>query len=162
MELLKSTTTTKKYDEDSTEKKEKFVEALLTLGSLLAVFLGFVIDKSSFYLGYLITFGIVFIVSALLSYTALIFKEEATNPTIRRWTRAVNGIMGLAFGGMITIGAALVLSQIQGTYPVVIVYAGAVIVLVGSMLGTFWFIRTVMALPDITQNRTPDSDTNSK
>jgi threonine/homoserine/homoserine lactone efflux protein len=135
------------------EKKQKFIESLLTLGSLLAIFLGFVTNQFPFYLPYLVTFGVVFIVSAFISYTALIFNENIRNDTIRRWVHFVNGILGLSFGGLVSIGFALALSQIQGTYSAILVYVGAGTVLSISVLGTMFLIRRVMNLPDTPPDR---------
>jgi len=130
------------------EKKQKFLEGLLTLGSLLAVFLGLAIGKFPFFLPYLITFGVAFTVSAFISYTGLIFRDEFTSERSRLLIGFANTILGVSFGGLVTVGTGLVLSQIQGAYNAVLVYVGAGLVLTVSLLGTVWLINKVMNLPD--------------
>jgi hypothetical protein len=138
---------------DYSRKKQKFLETLLTLGSLLAVFLGFVIDRFLFYLPYLVAFGVLFIVTALVSYTALIFRDDIARPFVRRWVPFVNGMLGMSFGGLITIGTSLVLSQIPGEYPTPLVFVGAASVIIVSMAGPIWLIRWVMRLGDTPPSR---------
>ena len=140
---------------DLNKRKQKFIETLTTLGSLLAVFLGFVVGKDSFYFPDTITFGVLFIASALFSYAAVLFKDEIKNRAIIRFIPVAYGFMGLSFALLVTIGTALVLSLIQGTYPAVLVYLGAGAVLLGSMVSVIWLINWVMNLPDSAETEKP-------
>jgi len=133
---------------DISSKKQRFIEHVTTLGGLLAVFLGFVVDKTSFYLSYVIAFGILLIVSALFSYTAVLFRNEIENGLIRRFAFLSYLFLGISFGGLITTGVALVLSTIPGTYPTALVYALATIAIAAPMVGTLVLVVRVLNLPD--------------
>lgn len=88
------------------EKKLRFIEHLLTLGALLAVFLGFVTTSASLR-AILIYFGALFVLSALMSYTTLLFGRR---PVDSKWTRlsifATNLLLGASFSAIILVAFA--------------------------------------------------------
>jgi hypothetical protein len=127
-------------------RKKTFIEYLTTLGGLLAIFLGFVVGATSFFLPYVIIFGLMFIVSALSSYTTLLFKDETKNRLIREYASFSYVALAISFGALVTTGVGQALSMIPGEYPTFLVYAGATLAISGSMVGTMILVTRVLGM----------------
>lgn len=125
----------------------KFLEILLTLGSLLAIFLGFIVQKASILLGPLVALGVLFIVSALVSYTALLFPELFR----AKWTKVGHwlgdAVMAASLAGLITLGASYYLSlSFSGNTLTPLGSIATSVVFVGSLVGVSELIRIVLRL----------------
>lgn len=132
---------------DWVRRKLKFLEILLTLGSLLAIFLGFIVQKASILLGPLVALGVLFIVSALVSYTALLFPELFR----AKWTKVGHwlgdAVMAASLAGLITLGASYYLSlSFSGNTLTPLGSIATSVVFVGSLVGVSELIRIVLRL----------------
>jgi hypothetical protein len=130
------------------EHQQKFMEMLLTMGSLLAVLLGFVADKSSssFQPG-VILLGVLFIVSSLYAYTDFLFGHRTNPPS---WLSSLifvtKGLVATSFALLVTVGVALGLTLGTPTPSVVIGLVGAV-VLATSLYSAYSIILRVLLIP---------------
>ncbi|MBI3859825.1 MAG: hypothetical protein HY296_06290 [Thaumarchaeota archaeon] len=78
-----------------------FIEHLLTLGGLLAVFLGLSL-QSNVINQPLIFMGTTFAVSALLTYTTFLFGEKPTKSKVAGYLRiAIYSVLGGSFSGIV-------------------------------------------------------------
>ena len=114
---------------DEYERKLRFVEHILTLGSLLAVFLGFTLPSessltpaptgnstattqtlaqqiNSLHFELVVTFGVLFIVFALVTYALLLYRDHVTVDPKRakQIYFASSSLMTTFFGGLVVIG----------------------------------------------------------
>ncbi len=114
---------------DEYERKLRFVEHILTLGSLLAVFLGFTLPSessltptpsgnstattqtlaqqiNSLHFEIVITFGVLFIVFALLTYTLLLYRDRVVR--FHNFAKSMyvvsSYLMATAFSSLVVIG----------------------------------------------------------
>jgi hypothetical protein len=118
------------------EKKRKFIEHLLTLGALLAVFLGLVTTSTDL-IRLLIYFGTLFVITSLLSYAALLFGVKTPET---RWTklmvRSSNLLLAGSFGGIILIAFV---DAFQGSG------AGSIVVAI-AVLGAIYAVSILIYL----------------
>lgn len=108
---------------DKYERRLKFLEQILVLGTLLVVFLGFSLPLESsvtqgtqpqtlaqvidaFHFELVITFGIFFILMALVSYAILLFREEVIrSPKFAATIYLLcSSIMAILLSGLIVVG----------------------------------------------------------
>src|SRR5438128_6962606 len=130
---------------DLNEKKQKFLEILLTLGSLLAVFLGFVVEKTGALLNYLVAFGVAFTISALFAYAAGLFPERIHGSFRREGVIISRFALAISFAGLVTIGTTFAFGLSIGGNTLdaqTTLVVGAAFFL--SFLGTYGLILRVM------------------
>jgi hypothetical protein len=125
------------------ERKQKFLEILLTLGSLLTVFLGFVIGKSTI-LNLLVAFGLIFVVSSLLSYAAGLFPERVVSRRLRIGVRLAHGFLAVSFGGLVYVGVQGIVGGNAGIVTNLIAFVVSVV----SMWGVFRLVARVMNMKE--------------
>lgn len=133
------------------ERKAKFIENLITIGALLTVFLGFVVDKGGgggALLAYLTTFGVTFTMSAFFSYAAIQFRERV-NTRFRRFGVKL-AFLGLAvsFGGLVSIGVADSIALGFPTASDSYFLGSTAVIFALSFFGAYWLILKVSELPD--------------
>jgi hypothetical protein len=134
---------------DLNEKKQKFLEILLTLGSLLAIFLGFVVERTGVLLNWLVLFGVLFSVSSLFRYAASLFPEKVRDLKGRIGVVAANIGISASFSGLVSLGAAYYLglsisgNTLTNEQSVVV---GAIFVL--SFFGVYWLILEVLGMKE--------------
>jgi len=131
------------------ERKMKFLEMLLTLGSLLAVFLGFVVEKTGVLLNDLVGLGVLFTVSALASYAATLFPDSVPGKKAKAGVWAAGAFMAVSLGGLVSLGATYFLGlSISGNTLTTSQYAIVVVIIIGSLLGVAALIGKVMGIED--------------
>ncbi|MGD0318939.1 MAG: hypothetical protein ABSB56_04525 [Nitrososphaerales archaeon] len=130
------------------EKKQKFIEVLATLGSLLAVFLGFIVEKvGGILLTYTIGFGVSFVVFGMISYTAVMFHDRISKKW-QSWANVAYLMFAISFGALVSLGTAVVLSlSIVGSLNWQ-TEAVASIIFAASFLGVYWVILKVLGLKE--------------
>jgi magnesium-transporting ATPase (P-type) len=134
--------------------QRRFIEGLMTLGGLLAVFLGFVADKSPSILPIVVLFGTFFILSAFLSYSMVVYFNWE-NPTLKLrigiWASSL--LLAFTFSGLLSIGLAIALllafpSPNRWTSAIEIGFFAV------ALVGVYLTILKVMELPRPTKDGT--------
>lgn len=89
--------------ESLASKKLRYIEHLLTLGGLLAVFLGLALQSNAIN-PTLVFAGTTFSVAALLTYTYLLFGKEPSHSRISRIiTSAMYSLLAASFSGIVLL-----------------------------------------------------------
>ena|GEM_PF-2195778 len=132
------------------ERKEKFIEHLTTLGALLAVFLGFAASKESILLTYTISAGVLFIISALCSYTAILFEDILKEKS--KWVRLAAGfaqiMLAVTFGALISSGVAIAFTLTFPSASNWLIVAAVGVAFVVAFLGVYLLILKVLGLKE--------------
>lgn len=122
---------------------------LLTLGGLLAVFLGFVVEKTGVLLNDLVGLGVVFVVSALMSYAAALFPESASGKRAKFGVWTAGAFMAVSLGGLVSLGATYFLGlSISGNTLTAPQKGIVVVIIIGSLVGVSSLIGAVMRIED--------------
>lgn len=143
------------------ERKQKFIESLTILGSFLVVFLGLVADKASILLTYTIGLGVLFIISALFSYTVVLFGDmlEERSVWVKSAAKLAHAVLAVAFANLVSLGAAIALTL---AFPGALgweVGVGAGVVFMIASFGVYLLIVKVLSLkePEAKQPATSDN-----
>lgn len=140
------------------ERKQKFIEHLTTLGALLAVFLGFVADKASVLLTYTISVGLLFIISALCSYTVILFEDVLKDRA--KWVRLAADLaqtmLAVTFAALISLGVAIAFTLAFPSASNWIVVATTSVAFVAAFFSVYFLILKVLGLkePETKQQET--------
>lgn len=132
------------------ERKQKFIEHLTTLGALLAVFLGFAASKTSVLLTYTISVGVLFVVSALCSYAAILFEDVLKDRS--KWVRSAadfaQTMLAVTFAALISSGVAIALTLAFPSASNWLLVAATSVAFVVAFLGVYLLIQKVLGLKE--------------
>jgi hypothetical protein len=109
-----------------------------------------VADKASVLLTYAICLGVLFIISALFSYTVVLFGDmlEERSGQVRQAAKFAHAILAVTFAGLVSLGAAIALTLALPGAPGWQVGVGAGAVFVIAFLGVYFLILKVLGLKE--------------
>ena len=129
------------------ERKQKFLEMLLTLGSLLTIFLGFIGQESPL-LPFITSFGILFVASSLFSYAMFLFHDRIVQ------TRGIDIViqlfqilLSLSFSALIVFGLTDAFTGAGANNTPLTIFIVATIL--GLFFVTYFFIAKILGLKEI-------------
>jgi MFS family permease len=143
------------------DRKQKFMEHLTTLGALFAVFLGFVAGEASVLLTYTICVEVLFIISALFSYTSTLFEDTLKDRS--KWVRSAahfaNTMLAVTFAALISSGVAIAFILTFPSASNWLVGAVVIVALLIAFFGVYSLILKVLGLeePETEQSATSDN-----
>jgi hypothetical protein len=121
------------------DRRLKLVEVLLTAGSLLGVFLGFTLQYGGpiaiLEYRYLITFGVLFVLFATLTYSLTLYWDQVVRPKLAGYIYTISStMMALMFSALVVTGLVGGLTGIAtGDLPLAIVITVVIIVILGGL-----------------------------
>ncbi|MDG6950886.1 MAG: hypothetical protein JRN12_03455 [Nitrososphaerota archaeon] len=135
---------------DLIQRKQKFLEVLLTLGSLLAVFLGLVVGSKPIFLNALVVFGLMFAVSVLTTYTVFLFPEWIHGRG-RFWAILLPRIgVALSFALMITLGVLYIISEVNFPISGILMYVEGMIITAVFLLSFYGNLILIFSVMNLT------------
>lgn len=137
---------------DLLRREQKFLEVLLTLGGLLTVFLGLVVQDKPIFRDGLVAFGLMFTVSALCAYMVVLFPERLRGKKWVFWAVILpRGGVALSFALLTTDGVLYLISEINfGTGALTLIQTVEAVIIAGvfsfTLYGTAILIFRVLSL----------------